>query len=470
MGLQGWFPKNLLYRRPAHVPKPEPKACDQASIRSEDEFVEPSDVILGTVSTSSSSGIPEALSFDRIVEGGTCPPLTTRDFMSYLRYVEHSAENLQFYLWWHDYVRRFNMISAADLALAPEWTQAMEDELIMRIKKDHAEKARKPANAKLAAELFNGIDFEKSVGRVTHSSLHVASNPFSTPPETPDEVGLHSDFINTSAVPYKAQAAKAYTTAGVPEPFTVNPFREELDRIIATYIMNGSPRQLNLSDREQKAVLQALCFTTHPSALRVAIRSVESTLRQQAHPNFIRWSICNGNPPRVGFARGLGVGTILLSTIGAAVLTLSSAPRGYRALLSIGWIIGFATLIAAWKGMCVVLHGLHHRHIRPWELFLVDDVEAANSDGTSVAGEANKRQKKSFETFGSSNSYEDEPWVVKYEQRSLWSKIWDREIWIKEPALRQIQDTIFIQSLLFAVLASAILVAIFVSLPGGNLL
>lgn len=115
--------------------------------------------------------------------------------------------------------------------------------------------------------------------------------------------------------------------------------------------MDGGPRQLNLSDYEQKTVLHALSRTTHPSAFRLIARLIEATLRQQAHPNFIRWSICNGNRARVVFARGLGVGTIALGFAAAVLLTLSSAGRGYRALAAIAWVIGIATLVAAYKGM-----------------------------------------------------------------------------------------------------------------------
>lgn len=40
--------------------------------------------------------------------------------MDYLIYVEHSAENLQFYLWYHDYVRRWNALSNSEQALSPQ--------------------------------------------------------------------------------------------------------------------------------------------------------------------------------------------------------------------------------------------------------------------------------------------------------------------------------------------------------------
>ena len=158
------------------------------------------------------------------------------------------------------------------------------------------------------------------------------------------------------------------------------------------------------------------------------------------------------------------------------LITLSNAGRGYRVLSAIGFMIGIATLIAAWKGMCVVsifrvpnfypflesntmqvLHGMHHRHLRPWELFAEDDDRSSFDIG-----------KGSFDTMGSTNSYEDEPWIAKYEKRNLIRKVFDREVWIQEPALRQIQDTIFLQALGGALIITAVSVGIFCAFPKGN--
>lgn len=241
----------------------------------------------------------------------------------------------------------------------------------------------------------------------------------------------------------------------------MQPFREEVNRVISTYIAETSPRELNLSGKEREAVLNALQKTTHPSAFRPAIVTVEYTLRHQAHPNFVRWTICNGNRPRVIFARGLGVGGIVGGFLADLLITLSSVNRGWRALPFLGWFIGIATLIAAWKGMCVVLHGMHHRHIRPWELFSDDP------DPDEVVTE--KRLSEESLTSQSSNSFETEPWVAKYQKRNIIRKVFDREIWIEEQALRQIQDTIFLQAILGAFLLSAIFVAIFLAVPAGNL-
>lgn len=240
------------------------------------------------------------------------------------------------------------------------------------------------------------------------------------------------------------------------EIVTIQPFRDEINRIITIYIVDGGPRQLNLSSKERNALLHALENTTHPSAFRHVATTVEWSLRCQAHPNFIRWTICNGNRPRVVFARGLGIGGIVGGLVVDIVLTLSSAPRAWRVIALILYVIGISTLIAAWKGMCVVLHGMHHRHLRPWELFQDEDDQTVELKSDSM---------DSFDTY---NSYETEPWLAKYEKRNLVRKVFDRETWIEEPALRQIQDTIFIQAIIGSLIGGAILVAIFVAVPGGN--
>ncbi|KAJ2897554.1 hypothetical protein MKZ38_004626 [Zalerion maritima] len=443
----------LGYRRPARVDR------DSIKRNSLDSDLSEPDSFKSNISAAS-NGIPGALSFDKIMSGGTCPPMTVRDFMNYLIYIERSAENLQFYLWYEDFVKRFQSASTSDLALAPKWTKGLhEDALAMIVKDAHGAMHREP---KGAAEMFKGTDFAKKPGNKSPKPGIPCADPFATPPRTPNDTT--SDFGAPVGAPvggdsYREIAGEAFDAVGIKRPFTVQPFREEIDRVVATYIADNAPRQLNLSDREQRITLAGLAYTTHPSALRTAVKVVETSLRGQAHPNFVRWSICNGNPARVFFARFLGVFLIVGATLAAILLALSDVARAYRAVCAVGWVLGIATLIAAWKGMCVVLHGMHHRHIRPWELFTDCDSESGNKEKT----------RGSFESFGSSNSYEDEPWVVKYEKRNLVRKIFDREVWIQEPALRQIQDTIFIQAMLFALITSGILTAIFVLVPSGSM-
>ncbi|KAI5210251.1 hypothetical protein AUEXF2481DRAFT_25054 [Aureobasidium subglaciale EXF-2481] len=446
---------SLSYRRPNRV-------SDGSSLASSNEQRVSSEGSHHSGTSGSIRGIPEALSFDRIIAGGTCPPCTTRDFMNYLKYIEHSAENLQFYLWYKDYVERFDNLPASEKALSPEWSAAQMD----------AETAR-PARRKRApteiATVLQGTDFADTV------PLHAEKrDPFNDPasdspemmmkaPVSPTFSEFDSSYTSderpvSSRSDFHRKADEALGDAGIKwKPFTAQPFREEMTRIITIFIAVDGSRQLNLSGRERSAVLHALQHTTHPSALRAAFTSAEYSLRRQAHPNFIRWAICNGNRPRVIFARGLGISLILLGILAEILITLSSAGRAWRVLPIIALMLGISTLIAAWKGMCVVLHGMHHRHLRPWELFADPEDESSKTGSQS-----------SLINPHTTGSYEDEPWVSKYEKRNVLRKILDREVWIQEPALRQIQDTIFIQSLLGAFLASCVVVGVFCAVPRGG--
>lgn len=93
-------------------------------------------------------------------------------------YIEYDAENLQFYLWYKDYVKRFFQLPENQQALSHEWTpeqaqaerNALEKEKLP--KKVHAE----------AAAAFKGTDFEAPAKLAPEGGY----NPFNTPPRTPN--------------------------------------------------------------------------------------------------------------------------------------------------------------------------------------------------------------------------------------------------------------------------------------------
>jgi hypothetical protein len=296
--------------------------------------------------------------------------------MEFLKYVEHSAENLQFYLWFKDYVKRFEDLPTGERNLSPEWTPAQEDA-------DNAAYRSQLKQKPLAVEANEILKSQNLVGEIETTSPSEKQDPFDDSRKLSSHGSKFGESISASfdrsepgfqsiKTGYSRGAEVAYDDAGCkfqPCEFghphtcsymilnfkvTVQPFREELSRIIEIYIADGAPRQLNLSSRERTALLHALEVTTHPSAFRSIVKTVELSLRRQAHPNFIRWSICNGNRPRVIFARGLGVGGIVAGIITALLITLSSASRAWRVIALVPFLIGIATLIAAWKGMCVV--------------------------------------------------------------------------------------------------------------------
>lgn len=133
--------------------------------------------------------------------------------MNYLIYIEHAAENLQFFLWHRDYQQRFLEAKTSDVNLAPEWTQAMETEVLQRMFKEKSQRMLK----KPGQEIFKGTDFEKKGLSAAVADDH---NPFSTPPRTPpDQESVYTGSNGASnADTYRSQASDAFTAVGAKQP------------------------------------------------------------------------------------------------------------------------------------------------------------------------------------------------------------------------------------------------------------
>ena len=99
--------------------------------------------------------------------------------MNYLVYIEHAAENLQFFLWYRDFAKRFSELPPNERALAPVWTaeQAEADA-------QAPQGPKQPVSAEAAA-VFKGTDFAAPTANV----VEVKPNPFNTPPKTPNADG-----------------------------------------------------------------------------------------------------------------------------------------------------------------------------------------------------------------------------------------------------------------------------------------
>lgn len=76
--------------------------------------------------------------------------------MNYLKYVEHSAENLQFYLWYRDYVERFDKLPSPEKALSPEWSASRMDAEI-------TQPVRRKKTPAAIATVLEGTEFADTV-------------------------------------------------------------------------------------------------------------------------------------------------------------------------------------------------------------------------------------------------------------------------------------------------------------------
>ncbi|KAL8642271.1 MAG: hypothetical protein Q9226_008527 [Calogaya cf. arnoldii] len=428
----------LFYRRPDFVAKlPGPMEKSQCQI-----YVDRTQ--------KHKKSIPPELSFDNILQNKALPPCSLQDFMDYLIYVSHDAENLQFCIWLNAYTTRFYAMPPSEQALSPSWCT-------VEGLADPSRAAKKTEKSKLGAE----IDFD-------HPGA-VQSPQF-------DNQSFISGIANTT----KSTADSVEdANAGVGlkwQSFSIQPYRSEIDRVISHYIAPDSPRELNLSHKTRTVVLHALQHTTHPSAFSPIRELVEDTLRGQSHPNFVRWSICNGNKPKVLLVRNLGIAHVLLAIFLAVVLILSHASRWWRLFCFPLFLLGFSVGVAAYKGLCLVIHTGHSRNLRPWEQFgesesldsfdtdheaglLTDDVYSmSNRSGGGKRG-------RSMDTFGTGNSFDHEPWVDRYEKKPFMQRVYPKNVWIQDETIRILQDRIVWQSHLWSLLATVPLTVAIIAVP-----
>ncbi|MCJ1441089.1 MAG: hypothetical protein MMC23_001575 [Stictis urceolatum] len=466
----------LFYKRPDHVSK-EGGPMTAASCQRYAEM------------TSGKSSIPPSLSFERVMGNKTMPPCSLQDFLDYLIYVAHDAENLQFYLWVQDYKRRFNALSESEKALSPEW----------KVDDIHAAPdLRKPGSNSIKSTGEDVLDKDMEEQYLANLKK-IAARKSSRPPTPP------AKDIEITALPALSSPPDPVTIESTQrwKSITDQPFRDEISQIITHYLLPSSPRELNLSHKARAALLHALHRTTHPSALSSIEDITCLTLRHHAHPNFIRWSLCNGNKPRVFFLRSMAVAWLILFTLSTLLLILSSKPRWFRiALAPVLWV-GMTNLIAAARGLCVLLHRLHTREIHPWELdsarsstpalnksdakFAEELAGGHRGDAGSYSSKAElfrssasltavPSERASLEVidlearpaapaksvslmlspFGPGNTFEGEEWVRKWGSMGYWQRIRLRKVWVKEEGLRLMQNKIVRQAELWALITTVL--------------
>ena len=380
-------------------------------------------------------------------------------------YVTHDAETLQFYLWLADYYQRFKAVSPEHKKLSPKW---MGIEL-----QNHT---------KQPAYRLQGTEADKNLAGYIQKNRDLALGDI--------------DVSSSTSLAWEGQQTRYSTTLRSMDPsrtafchvnpspnlkwqvFAAQPFRAEIDRIAFHYIAPGSPRELKISHDDRFMVLYALQQTTDPSAFTTVKRLLDSYLRNQAHPSFVRWSVCNGNRHRTIFLRCFACMNITFGFIIAIVLTLSSASRYWRIFAAVEWWFGITSIITSYQGLCVLLHRMHVRNVRPWELdesageaknSSEEDEEAGWTDHNLSYKDTKPKWPVKMEIFGPANRYDTEDWVKAYPKLSLWKRVSNRKVIVKRGGgLGVIQDKVIRQAEAWALVITIPLTVGFCCIPPGN--
>ena len=142
--------------------------------------------------------------------------------MDFSKYIERNPENLQFYLWYRDYLKRFDNLPDNERVLAPEWTMERANTEAETARLEEKPKKVTPA----VAAALKGTGFDAKSGKTAVSEVH--PDPFKDPPRTPNterdsvapsSAGWNDDTstLRTPTHPSKSAAA-AFESVDVPQP------------------------------------------------------------------------------------------------------------------------------------------------------------------------------------------------------------------------------------------------------------
>jgi hypothetical protein len=132
--------------------------------------------------------------------------------MDYLIYVERNAENLQFYLWYIDYVRRWDELPAKDRALSPKWQPEPVEILNLAKEKERRSLPRSSIHSPVQVNFEKAIseEFEGKGVKLDGCSFITASARGSVAPSVAEvnaQAGLKWQPCVSPSAPYCAGAA-----------------------------------------------------------------------------------------------------------------------------------------------------------------------------------------------------------------------------------------------------------------------
>ncbi|KAH8906889.1 hypothetical protein BR93DRAFT_927720 [Coniochaeta sp. PMI_546] len=378
------------------------------------------------------TAIPSRLKLERILQNKTCSPMSLYDFYMYLKYIEFSAENLEFYIWFKNYETAYlKMGSDKDdysMHSAPESTtsETQLGEKLPRI--DVSEFSVDPEVAR------------DTIDRITQmiSSEAVCSKGKCSP-----SVGERvRSFIrpDSTALPAPQPVPAKFQGNGTPPHHltraTSGP-RAELNAVIETFLIPGSEKELNIPPSLRDQALFALQSSSDPAHLRPVADHVYGLLRNCSHRNFVRLGVSNGTYETVCVATGLGIVLTIagfLTVLLRAFVPFMGSHARWNAFASWPlWWLGVSLILSGLRGSCFFLLLFSRRQPLPWERF---------DDSASVLSQKSG--------------------IVRVLSRLM---IFDRKVKVQDAHLRRLQRKIVIQSLIGGAVFASLSVLLFVFLP-----
>ncbi|KAK4159402.1 hypothetical protein QBC43DRAFT_361935 [Cladorrhinum sp. PSN259] len=398
------------------------------------------------------TAIPSRLALDRILGNKTCSPMSLYDFYMYLKYIEFSAENLEFYLWFKNYEAAYakGLVITDDLSSYSANPSANHSASsvtpIQRIQKDIQIPDLKIETAeKEEHDDASSSDHDPELAPPPSGKNHLARISQIIMADTLCGAGSAGACVlnpektlNTTSCTSSTPENDIKMMAGRPTdggPIT----KHELDAVINMFLIPSAEKELNIPPSLRQKVLEELRTSSHPSVLKPVADHCYYLLKNCSHRNFVRLGVGNGTFETICVATLLGFVNLacgfLVVLLRAFVPFRGSHTRWEAFAAWPFWWLGLSLILSGMRGSCFFLLLFSKRQRLPWERF--DD----NTDSK----------------LNSNNGG-----LMRIVSRLM---LFDRRLRVKERYLRRLQRKIVLQSLVGGAVFASVWTAIFLLLP-----
>lgn len=233
--------------------------------------------------------------------------------------------------------------------------------------------------------------------------------------------------------------------------FTAGPKenRAELDAAIATFLVPGAEKELNISHTLRQRVLRALDDSSDPRHLQPVADHIYEVMKNCSHRNFVSVGVSTGTYETVCVGNLIGIseiiGGLLLVLLQALYPHIGSHSRVNVLYALPLWSLGTTLLLVGTQGMCFVMLSMSKRQALPWERF-EDDESVVTAKSTPIPPGPRG-------------------WWKRYRAFMAKTVAHDRNFKVEERHLRKLQRLIFLQCLGGGLCVGLLGVVLFIFLP-----
>ncbi|KAK2000336.1 regulator of G protein signaling superfamily [Colletotrichum falcatum] len=377
--------------------------------------------------------IPARLSLERVLANQTCSPMSLYDFYMYLKYIEFSPENLEFYVWFRNYEESYAKtgslnnfpIAEKEISQSSSSRNSLNDAAI-------------DAGIKLPSIQMSEFDCDPEAANETMTNIVNLIAPESVCQPNSRTGPTGRDRIKSWANGCAKPVCSKNVASVIPARIAPNSaYRTELNAIVQKFLLPDAEKELNIPPALRDQALLDLQHSSDPAHLKPIADHVYGLLRNCSHRNFVRLGVSNGTFETLCMATSVGIVltiTGFLCVFLRAFFPFTGAHSRWNAFAPWPmWFVGMSLILSGMRGSCFFLLLFTRRQPLPWERF---------DDSASLLS-----QRSGF---------------MKFISRMM---IFDRKIRVKDTHLRKLQHKIVLQAMVGGAIFASLSVLLFVLLP-----